>query len=118
MALHDLSKYNLSYYQLDVLSEYGLVGSTQNSLYPYNSCIEIQNHLPALPFRHQGLSWILCPFSILDTIQEFKVSGLSFSLAGRELLRIVDQDPMPEYTEDLKKFFAKQNLSMIEVNSP
>ena len=110
----DFNKYNLSSYQLDGLSQYGLVGSTQNSLYPYNSCIEIQNHPPALPFRHQGLSWVLLPFSLLDTIQEFRMSGLSFSLAGRELLRIVDQEPMPEYTEDLKKFFTEQNLTMVE----
>ena len=48
-------------------------------------------------------------------IQEFRFSGLSFSIVGRELFRIVDQDPMPEYTEDLKKFFADQKLIMFEV---
>ena len=66
-------------------------------------------------FRHQGRDWF---FDSFDPIQEFRLPGIAFSIVGRELYRIVDQDPMPEYTEDLKKCFAGQNLSMIEVNNP
>ena len=40
------------------------------------------------------------------------------SHVGRELLRIVDQDLMEQYTEDLKKFFAGQNLQMVETPNP
>ena len=49
--------------------------------------------------------------------QEFKLSGVALSRVGGELFRIVDQDPMPEYTDDLKEFFAKQKLQMIEAPS-
>ena len=44
------------------------------------------------------------------------VSGIMLSHTGRELFPIVDQDPMESYTEALKKFFAEQNLQMIEVS--
>ena len=49
-----------------------------------------------------------------DNKPEFKLSGAALSCVGRELFHIVDQDPMPEYTEDLKKFFLGQNLQMVE----
>ena len=104
-------KYTLSSYQIDVLSEYLLIGSTQNYMYPYNLCIQSLNNMRPQPFRHQGKDWFFDPF---DPIQEFRFSGLSFSIVGRQLFRIVDQDPIPEYTEDLKKFFADQKLIMFE----
>ena len=66
---------------------------------------------------HQGRSWVLFPFPDWDSKPKFRLSGVALSRVGCELLRIVDQDPMPEYTEDLKKFFAGQNLKMTEVNN-
>ncbi|RKU20110.1 hypothetical protein C6501_00535 [Candidatus Poribacteria bacterium] len=110
-----LSEGCLNYYQLDNLIEYGLVDFMENVyLYPYNLCIEnLSNPMPQ-PFWHQERDWI---FSPLDPIQEFKLQGFSCSRAGRELYRIVDIELMPEYTEDLKKFLAEQNLAMIEVNT-
>ena len=77
-----------------------------------------QNNPILLPFQHQGKYWILLPTPERDHTPEFRLWGVMLSRVGRELFHIVDQDPMPEYTEDLKKFFAKQNLNMIEVNSP
>lgn len=118
VAQGDLGKYSFNPYEIDLLSQYNLVGSTQNSLYPYNLCIGSENNRFPQPFQHQGQDWVLWPFSQWDAIKEFYLMGLPFSLIGSELFRIVAQDPMPEYTEDLKKFFAKQNLNMFEVNSP
>ena len=105
-------KYTLNSYEIDVLSEYFLIGSTQNYMSPYNLCIQSLNNMSPHPCQHQGKDWFFDPF---DPIQEFRFSGLSFSIVGRQLFRIVDQDPMPEYTEDLKKFFADQKLIMFEV---
>ena len=59
----------------------------------------------------------MLPLPERDNKMELRLSGVVFSEVGRELFHIVDQEPMPEYTEDLKKFFAEQNLSMIEVNN-
>ena len=114
VAQGDLGKYSLNPYEIDLLSQYNLVGSTQNSLYPYNLCIGSENNRFPQPFQHQGQDWVLWPFSEWDAIKEFHLMGFPFSLIGRELFRIVAQDPMPEYTKDIKKFFEEQNLRMIE----
>ena len=46
-----------------------------------------------------------------------RISGVALSRVGRELFCIVDQDPMPKYTEDLVKFFAGQKLQIVAVPS-
>lgn len=121
-----LSKYGLGLNQLNILKEYSLITSgdiplstySLVSVYDYNLCIEYEDNPVPAPFQHQGKSWILSPTPERDNTPEFRLSGVMLSRIGRELFPIVDQDPMPEYTEDLKKFFAKQNLNMIEVNRP
>ena len=113
-----LRKYGLGYEQLNILNEYGLITSSYNSWYDCKSSIINKGDLGFVPFRHQKKFWGLLASSERDTNLDFKLSGVVLSRVGCELSRIVDQDPMPEYTEDLKKFFEKQNLNMIEVNSP
>ena len=61
---------------------------------------------------------VLVPSQDRDNNPEFKLAGVVLSHVGRELFHIVDQDPMPEYTEDLKKFFAAQKLHMVEAPGP
>ena len=63
---------------------------------------------------HQGRCWDL----LIQNPQQFRMSGVALSRAGRELFPIVDLDPMESYTEDLKKFFAQQNLQMVEIPTP
>ena len=108
-----LSKYGLSFDELNILNEYGLIISDYNISHEYNLCVVNENPPVTIPFRHQGQNWVLAPLPGRDKNQECRVSGVALSRAGCELFRIVDQDPMPEYTEDLKKFFAQQNLQMV-----
>ena len=119
-----LSKYGLGLDQLNILKEYSLITSgdiplytySLVSVYDYNLCIEYEDNPVPLPFQHQGKSWILSPTPERDNTPEFRLSGVMLSRVGCELFHIVDQDPMPEYTEDLKKYFAEQKLQMIEVS--
>ena len=110
-----LNKYNLGFGQLNILHEYGLIISDYNSWFDYKLCIMNESPPVVLPFLHQGRYWVLSPSPGRDKNQEFRLSGVALSRAGRELFPIVDQDPMEGYTQDLKKFFARQNLQMIEV---
>lgn len=113
-----LSKYGLGFDQLNVLHEYNLIISDYNSWFDYKLCIINKNPPITIPFLHQGRYWVLSPSSPEhNESQEFRVSGVALSRAGRELFPIVDQDSMEAYTEDLKKFFARQNLQMVEVPS-
>lgn len=117
-ASNALSKYGLSFDQLNILHEYGLIISDYNSWYDYKLCVVNKNSPITIPFLHQGRYWVLSPLSEQNKNQELKVSGVAPSRAGRELFPIVDQDSMEGYTEELKKFFAQQNLKMVEVPRP
>ena len=112
-----LRAYGLSFDQLNILHEYGLIIADYNSRYDYRACVANGNLPVTLPFRHQERQWALLPTSDWKDNTELKVSGVALSQTGRELFRIVDLDPMEKYTEDLKKFFAGQKLQMVEVSS-
>ena len=110
-----LSKYGLRFDRLNLLNEYDLIISNYNSWFNCNLYVLGGGKRASLPFEHQGKYWTLLPLSEQENDLELKLSGVVLSRVGRELFRIVDQDPMPEYTEDLKKFFAGQKLQMVEV---
>lgn len=113
-----LEKYGLGFRQLNTLNEYDLIIADYNSWHGYKACI-LNSGIPiTLPFQYQGKHWFLVPSQDRDNNPEFKLAGVVLSHVGRELFHIVDQDPMPEYTEDLKKFFAAQKLHMVEAPGP
>ncbi len=114
VAQNALSKYGLGFEQLNVLNEHGLILSGYNLWRTYNVSRSSENGAGSLKLRHQGKYWDLSLLSDQDEDQLLKLPGIVFSRSGCELLSIVDQYPMPEYTEDLKKFFADQNLRMVE----
>ena len=110
-----LRKYGLPFNKLNTLNEYGLVISEYNSGVDYQVSIVDKNHRVLAPFLHQGQYWALQSTLERKHDEEFRIWGVALSQVGRELFHIVDQDPMPEYTEDLKKFFTSQKLQMVEV---
>lgn len=113
---NNLMKYGLGFVNLNVLNEYGLIISNYATGFTYTLSKDIENKFEPLPFRYQSKYWALSTLpGWNEKQQEFTLPGVALSRVGRELFRIVDQNPMPEYTEDLKKYFAGQNLQMVEV---
>ena len=112
-----LSPYGLSFDRLNVLHEYGLIIQNYDSQCDYRLGIANENPQGVIPFRHQERQWVLLPTSGWESREEFRVSGVAFSRAGRELFRVVDLVPMEKYTEDLQRFLAGQKLQMVEVSS-
>ena len=112
-----LKKYGLGFRELNILNEYGLIISEYNSWYEYNLGTESGSHLLLAPLWYQGRYWGLFALPGWDkNRQKFKLTGIALSHAGSELFPIVDLDSMESYTEELKKFFAGQNLQMREIN--
>ncbi len=116
-----LRDYGLSFDNLNVLNEHGLVISDYNSWYDYRLCIGIRigepvQHTVRIPFRFQGRNWTLKPTTEQAVDQEFKLSGVALTGSGRELSRIVDLVPVNKYAQALMNFFQKNNLKMIEVD--
>ena len=112
-----LRKYGLSFDHLNILNGFDLIIPDYNSWFDYQLCIANENPLAIIAFRlrHQGQAWVLLPSPEREKGKEFRLSGVALSRVGRELFSIVDPDPMENYTEDLKKFFARQNLQMVTV---
>lgn len=112
---NDLRKYGLSFAQILMLIEYDLVAPNYETRNDYKSCIFEKEKNAADPFRHQGRYWILKPTPERSEKNEFRLSGVTFSYIGSQLLHIIEQIPTQQYTQDLKEYFAKQQLEMIEV---
>ena len=114
-AQNALSKYGLSFDQLNVLNEYGLIISDYNSWHSYNVYRGNEDDLKFLLFQHQRKYWNLLPLPEEVKNQQFKLRGVALTRTGRELFRIIDQEPMAEYTKDLKNFLERQNVQMTEI---
>ena len=112
---NSLSKYGLSFSQLNILNEYGLIISDYNSYRDYKISITDQNNQLSLPFRHQGQYWALKPSPERSESKEFRVNGVALSNVGRELFHIIEQIPTPQYAQDLKEHFNKQQLEVVKV---
>ena len=117
-AQNSLSKYGLSFSQLNTLNEYGLIISDYNSYNDYQVSIADKNNQVRLAFRHQGRYWGLKPSTERSGGNEFRVSGVGLSNVGQELFHIVEQMPTPQFTQELKGFFKTQNLQMLEAPAP
>ena len=122
-----LQDIGLSFSVLTLLTENGLLHPEYNSYMQYGPIherITAGVQLPPnvqippntqIPFRHQGKLWQLLGTSDATRVKSIRVVGAAFTTAGRELLEIVDIDPMPEFTTRLKDHFAKSNYEMVEV---
>ena len=112
---NSLSKYGLSFGNLNKLHEYGLIISDYNSRFPYQMSIVGKNNQVVIPFRHQGQHWVLKPSPERPESNEFRINGVKLSNVGQELFHIVNPIRTPQFIQDLKEFFEKQNLQMGEV---
>ena len=124
-----LQPFGLSFGELNILNEHGLIISDYNSWYDMKLCIGIpapgfdqqntqQNSILRAPFRFQDRNWVLAPSDQRELGSEFRVSGVALTQAGKELSKIVECEPVSEYHQALAGFFASKSLVMTEVTSP
>jgi len=115
-ASNALRTYGLSFDQLNVLQEFGLVISDYNSYMGYSLCVARQNKI-TLPLFFEGCPYGLVPKAETNPSQEFRITGVALSLAGRELFPIVDIEPDERYRTALQEFFDKAGFTMQMVDS-
>ena len=109
----------LPYDVLTELTENGLVRPDYGSQMPYGPIHEANagQALPPnlqLPFQHQGRWWALVGTTAKTETKALRVEGAAFTVAGRELLSVVDLEPLPEFTERLKAHFVNKEYEMRE----
>ena len=117
-----LQAYGLGFDSLNVLNEYGLITSDYNSWRDYGICIGtvLPNPNPQvlrIPFMFQNQCWILLPTGKYTIGQEFRLEGVALTRSGRELSQVVSLEAMPQYTQDLMKFFESNHLQMTQVEN-
>jgi hypothetical protein len=114
-ASNSLTKYGLSFDNLNVLQEYGLIISDYNSYMNYAPCIaNEQMHISA------SLSFGKVQYGLIPTDKEkydktVKLNGVAFTKAGKELLQIIPFEEMPNYRKDLEDFLSKKHLKLLEI---
>ena len=113
---NELLEYGLIFTDILMLIEYDLVAPNYNTRYGYDNCILNKPKNTVTPFQHQGRYWILEPSPERKGRSKFWLSGVQLSSVGSQLFHIIEQIPTQKYTKDLKEYFAKQRLSMVEVS--
>lgn len=74
----------------------------------------LQSHGPVqMPFAHQGAMWELIPKADIEKATPVMVVGAMLTSCGVELLRIVDIEPLPEFTSKLKAHFSQSGCQMV-----
>lgn len=121
---NDLARYGLSFGELNVLNEHGLIISDYNSWRDFGICRGVRISgtgtsapLTAIrfPFFHQGKYWVLEPLGELKLDDELPVHGVALTRSGIELAKIVQTDPMHRFAQDLRAFFQNKGFTLIEV---
>lgn len=108
---NSLKEYGLSFGQLNVLQECGLIIPEYNSYMPYDSSV-VSGDSVSCTIRFQGGDWILSPDQKYSAAQPLKLHGVALTAAGRELLQVVEPVPEMRYASALLDFFRKKNLTM------
>ncbi len=116
-----LKDYGLGFDSLNILNEHGLIIADYNSYYDYRLSLGVplpgRTEFLRIPFCFQDRFWVLEQSTERSKSEEFRVSGVALTRAGRELSRVADLEPVPKYAQALMKFFEKQKLRMVEVDS-
>lgn len=119
-----LRDFGLSFDNLNVLNEHGLIIADYRSWYDIRMCISVfgtnenqERVIVRVPFEFENRYWVLESSTSRTTASEYRVAGVALTKAGRELLRVVECQPLPEYGRKLRAFFASQRMIMTEVGS-
>ena len=114
-----LQSEGLSYDVLTDLTENGFVHSDYGSYHPYGPLglpFDAQRPLQSItqvPFTHQGVTWALIPKKNVDKAQSLRVKGAKLTSCGVELLKIVDVESLPDFTQKLVGHFSQSGYQMV-----
>ena len=121
-ATNSLRAHGLGFDVLNRLNEHGLIISDYNSWYDYRVAIGIavgdRGSVVRIPFAFQGKSWVLVPQQRREPTELCKLSGVALTMSGRELARVIDLQPMEVYAQELRSYFMREKLRMIEGTGP
>ena len=112
---NSLGEYGLGYSELTELTENGLLHPDYDSWFEY-ILIEARKEGEGPVFLvHQEKKWDLVSLQDFTGDLKLRIHGAGFTSVGKELLRIVEVESQPTFTDNLRAYFKKQNLDMVEI---
>lgn len=114
-ASNSLSQYGLPFAKLNVLQEYGLIITDYNSYMNYASCIVNEKMVVSTAMCFGKTQYGLVPTDNEKYDKTLRLSGVSFTKAGKELLKIIPLQDAANYKKDLEDFLAKKHLKLQEL---
>ena len=115
-ASNSLSQYGLSFDNLNVLQEYGLIISDYNSQMPYAQCIANEHVWIGTSIRFGNKLYGLVPSDREKYDKVLKIHGVALSKSAKELLNTIPLTPVPNYESKLREYFESKHLKMVEVS--
>lgn len=115
-----LQNEGLSFDILIDMTENGLVHPDYRCHHPYGPLGLTSNERPPLrfapqiPFAHQGAMWVLIPTADEEKASPLTVTGAKLTSCGVELLKIVDIEPLPNFTKKLIGHFSQSGYRMVQ----
>lgn len=114
-ASNALASYGLSFDNLNILQEHGLIISDYNSYMSYGTCIANEDNKVATTLYFNKKHYGLIPNDRLNYEKELKLHGVALTKAGRELFEIVSIEENEGYSKALFEFFGQKQLTMQEI---
>lgn len=114
-AQNGLRQFGLSFDNLNLLAEYGLIISDYNSYFGYSMAIAkggVVRH--PLIFQNRRIAFVE---RAGVNVGEFRVNGVALTKAGKELLPIVTLNPVPEYEAALHAYFNGLGLDIATIQN-
>ncbi len=114
-ASNSLSQFGLSFGELNILQEYGLIISDFNSFMDYMPALMNESLELSLPFTFDNK---LHAFVFIDAekpLSDLKMNGVALTQAGKELFKIMTIEANVNYKNALFEFFQSRNLEVVEV---
>ncbi|WP_185748411.1 DUF2806 domain-containing protein [Herbaspirillum sp. SJZ107] len=103
---NSLATYGMPYGAVVILQEYGLIVSDLAGYSDYQLS-QVVDGTVSLPLTHQNEHWALVKQQG-QARTEMRLEGMQFTASGRELLSIVELQPVPKYTEAMAAFLRNQ----------
>ena len=110
-----LSKYGLSFDNLNVLQEYGLIISDYNSYMIYSTCVVDEENKVQIPIKFAKDYFAFLPTDREKYDKTLQFNGVALTKSGKELYNIIPQIENLAYKNDLEIFLEKRLVKLTPV---
>lgn len=114
-ASNSLLNYGLSFDNLNILQEYGLIISDYNSQMKYAPCIPNENKEVGATLLFGTQHYAVVPTDIEKYDKILQLNGVAFTKAGKELRKIIPIEEVQGYKKDFEDFLAKKHLKLVKM---